>query len=916
MYSLRFFYFYGSMNDSFLYEVVRSLSNPNWEEMCFIVPNKRSALHLTQTIISQLEEPTIAPEILDIDSLICSLSNMEVPPKMELLFTLYHSYCQHVDPKDRDDFVRFLGWGETLLGDLDAIDRNLLDHQEVFALLIGMQEVKAWGLDDNELVQRYIVFWKKLPSIYDSFSSTLLQKGHGTSGMLCREAVRNLEVFLEAHPNKTFVICGFNALTDSESTLFQSILAQNRGKIYWDADDYFVSNAQELSGLYLNKYKQWPYYQNQPFLGLHNSFVNEKEVEIIETSGRIAQAKQVGSLLKDLSSSNPRWERVAVVLPDESLLYPILHALPSEVSKLNITMGTPLQHQSISVVIEALFDMHMTHTTKGFYYKTVEQIFSHKLIRTYCKKKGLNDPIDLVQVIIQNNQRFLKVKQLKEAKLANDFGFLFSSWDTPKQAVESICKLLQMLMTTVDTNDSQQLESIHLFQTLFYQLDHQLRTHSFITKMSELRAIYNAQIGTHKLSFSGEPLEGLQIMGMLETRLLDFDTVILTQANEGILPAKSIDDSWIPYDMKKQLGLPTRDEKNAIFSYHFFRLMYRAKKVFILYDGQGEGLGGGEMSRFVRQWTFHDPAKHDISFYTQKVALNTTPNTSMNIPKTESLRKRLAIMGEKGLSATTLSNYIADPIRFYNNSVLRISETEELEESMTYRSLGTAIHDALEELYEPYVGKQLTVDGLEKMQKDHKRVLMKHFEKKLGKGSHKTGKNLLIFTASAYSIKRVIEADTKDIVGGSTIELLGLEEYRKITRTYAGIEHPISFHGVIDRIDRKDGVLRILDYKTGKTEPKELRLKEIIDCLCDAGFSKAFQVMFYSMLWAEDNQSSPFKAGVISVKNMSRGVLYLTLGIDTKRTDLDTSDLDVFEKNLEQMVIEIYHPEIPFKEAD
>ena len=916
MYSLRFFYFYGSMNDSFLHEVVRSLSNPNWEEMCFIVPNKRSALHLTQTIISQLEEPTIAPEILDIDSFIRSLSNMEAPPKMELLFTLYHSYCQHVDLKDRDDFVRFLGWGETLLGDLGAIDSNLLDHQEVFALLMGMQEVKAWGLDDNELVQKYIGFWKKLPSIYDSFSSTLLQKGHGTSGMLCREAVRNLEVFLEAHPNKTFIICGFNALTNSESTLFQSILAQNRGKIYWDADEYFVSNTQELSGLYLNKYKQWPYYQNQPFLGLHNSFVNEKEVKIIETSGRIAQAKQVGSLLKDLSSSNFRWERVAVVLPDESLLYPILHALPSEVSKLNITMGTPLQQQSISIVIEALFDMHMTYTTKGFYYKTVEQIFSHKLIRTYCRKKGLNDPIDLVQVIIQKNQRFLKVKQLKEAKLANDFGFLFSSWDTPKQAVESICKLLQMLMTTVDTNDSQQIESIHLFQTLFYQLDHQLRTHSFITKMSELRAIYNAQIGTHKLSFSGEPLEGLQIMGMLETRLLDFDTVILTQANEGILPAKSIDDSWIPYDIKKQFGLPTRDEKNAIFSYHFFRLMYRAKKVYILYDGQGEGLGVGEMSRFVRQWTFHDPAKHDISFYTQKVALNTTSNTPMNIPKTESLRKRLAMMGEKGLSATTLSNYIAGPIRFYNNSVLRISETEELEESMTYQSLGTAIHDALEELYEPYVGKQLTVDGLEKMQKDQKRVLMKHFEKKLGKGSYKTGKNLLIFTASAYSIKRVIEADTKDIVGGSTIELLGLEEYRKITRTYAGIEHPISFHGVIDRIDRKDGVLRILDYKTGKTEPKELRPKEIIDCLSDAAFSKAFQLMFYSMLWAEDNQSSPFKAGVISVKNMSRGVLYLTLGTDTKRTDLDTSDLDVFEKNLEQMVIEIYHPEIPFKEAD
>ena len=164
-------------------------------------------------------------------------------------------------------------------------------------------------------------------------------------GMLCREAVRNLEVFLEAQPNTTYIICGFNALTGSESTLFQSILAQNRGKIYWDADEYFLQNPQEQSGQYLNSYKKWPYYENQPFLGSHNTFLNQKEIEVIETSGRIAQAKQVGSILKELSASNPKWERVAVVLPDETLLNPVLHALPPEVNKLNITMGQPLQQQ-------------------------------------------------------------------------------------------------------------------------------------------------------------------------------------------------------------------------------------------------------------------------------------------------------------------------------------------------------------------------------------------------------------------------------------------------------------------------------------------------------------------------------------------------------------------------------------------
>jgi hypothetical protein len=476
--------------------------------------------------------------------------------------------------------------------------------------------------------------------------------------------------------------------------------------------------------------------------------------------------------------------------------------------------------------------------------------------------------------------------------------------------------LLQLLLTTADPDDNQQLESIHLFLTLFHQLDLQLRTHPFIKKISELRAIYNLQIGTHKLSYSGEPLEGLQIMGMLETRLLDFDTVILTQANEGILPAKSIDDSWIPYEMKKQFGLPTRDEKNAIFSYHFYRLMYRVKKVYILYDGQGDGLGAGEKSRFVRQWATQLPENHSMRFFNQSVTLNTVTRQRLEVPKTPSLLKRLQEMAQKGLSATALSNYIADPIRFYNNYVLRISETEEFEESIAYKTLGTVIHNTLEELYSPYVLNQLTVQNIEKMQDTHKQILQKHFEEELGKSSHKTGKNLLLFTAAAHSIRRVLEADKIDILAGSTIELLGLEEYRKVTRTYAGLEHPITFHGVIDRIDRKDGILRILDYKTGQTNTKELRPNEVSDCLSDSIYGKSFQVLFYSMLWAEDDPNSPFYAGVISVKNMSSGTMFLGLGSSrTKRTELVTEDLEKFEKELEKLAIEIYTPDIAFTEA-
>lgn len=908
------------MNKTFLNEVAASVAKHNWGGLCFIVPNKRSTLYLSQAISSQLSQPTIAPEIFDIDSFVRDLSGLESPPKMELMFTLYDSYCQVVDEKQRDDFITFLGWGETLLSDLDSIDRNLLDKKEVFALLAGLQEVKAWGSDDNDLVKRYLHFWKELPKIHRLFSESLRAKGNGTAGMLYREAVRNLEVFLDTHPTKTFIICGFNALTESESSLFQSILAQNRGEIYWDVDKKFLGNPRELSTQYMLSYKnQWPYYTNKPFLGVHDSFSQHKQIEVIETSGRIAQAKQVGTILSDLAKEDPNWERVAVVLPDEKLLNPTLHALPPQIDKLNITMGQPLKSQPVSVLIEALFDMHINVTKKGFYYKHIEQVLGHQDVRHYCKQHQLSDPAHAIQSLIDGNYRFItgdKLCEMSEAIQA--FAFLFSHWTSPKQAAGNICKALKMLLSAASEKDYRQVESLHQFVVLFQQLELQLNTHAFIDQLPTLRAVYNAQIGSQKLSYIGEPLEGLQVMGMLETRLLDFDTVILTQANEGILPAKTVDDSWIPFDIKKHFGLPTRDEKDAIFSYHFFRLMYRAKRIFILYSAHGDSLGGGEVSRFVRQWSYARPASHQLRFYTQKLNVKIPIRVPLTLPKSTAAIARLHGIAEKGLSATSLTNYITDPIRFYNNNLLKISENEEIQESIAYHTLGTVIHDSLEELYKPFVGSFLSIENLEIMQKKLPETLRKHFVAQLGKESHTSGKNLLLFAAAEHNMKRVLQADINDISSGSIIELLGVEEYRKITRSYSGIEHPITFHGIIDRVDRKDGVLRILDYKTGKTERSEVTPNEIADCMADAKYSKAFQLLFYSMLWsAKDSIDKPFQAGIISIKNMGSGTLLLGLGPGrNKRTELLKSDLLAFEESLEKLIRELFDPKTPFTEAN
>lgn len=916
----RVFLFLVFMATSFLDYIVKDVSGHRLEKLCFVVPNRRATLYLNQAISRTLSQPCIGPQIFDIDAFVREVSGVEVPPKMELIFALYQSYCTAIDEQKRDDFSVFLGWGETLLNDLDAIDRNLIDRKGIFSYLSSLYRLKSWTKEESSLVKNYLAFWDVLPEIYENFITTLSAKGHGTSGMVYREAVASLEAYIEAQPDTHFVLCGFNALSHSESHLFQSLLAQERATVFWDIDRFFLEDKTQRSAHFIASYKQkWPFFEKNDFLGIHESFTQPKQIEVIETAGVLGQAKHVGSILQELSKNKPDWERVAVVLPDESLLEPVMHALPPEINRLNVTMGQPLKGHSLSAFFEAFFDLQLGRSSeKGFYHKQLEQLLAHPVTAHISKHYNLGDPTKIMTDLVKRNQSFISSDTLIDLHpLAFRLEYIFTPWNTPQQAVSSLVRLVEELRPIVEQFVPDQQEILYRFYTLFNQLDQQISNYPFVSDLRALRTLYTAQIATQKLSYEGTPLEGLQVMGMLETRLIDFDTVILTQASEGILPSMSIDDSWMPYDVKKKYGIPTRDEKETIYAYHFFRLMYRAKQVYILYTTNGDVLGGGEMSRFVRQWKHHLPAAHKMHFFTQQQNTQLPKPEPKTLPKTTGAINRLKELAQSGFSPTALGAYIRNPIEFYDQYLLQIQQALEVEESIAANTLGTVAHDCLEALYKPYEGKELSVSAIENMQSQLEPTLSQKFIFHFGPTGHNTGKNLLLFEAAKHNLNRVLDADKKLIQSGTTIQLIGVEFQKKITLNFEGLPFPVSFKGVVDRVDRVDGQLRVLDYKTGATEPRELLCDDIASLSDDPKYSKAFQVLFYSMLFADQLESNAsFTAGIFSIKKPSNG--FMPFGIKgsgrSKRTELTTADLQAFEETLARLVREVFHPEVAFVE--
>ncbi len=908
---------------SFLEDVVADIweTTERTDNLIIVVPSKRAGLFLLQIFARTTKKNIFAPSIVTIEEFVEQLSGLKSASRTQLLFELYTTYTATAGNK-AESFYSFSKWANTLLQDFNEVDRYLIETDKIFSYLTAIQETNHWYLQPEKtpLIEDYLRFWNTLEELYDNFKTHLLDLGYGYQGMIYRKACERLDSYIESTRDKKHLFIGFNALNASESFIIQELLLQKKADIYWDLDPYFLEDTVHDAGYFIRSYKRtWPYFSGHPLKGLKESYLSKKNIQIIGIPKNVSQAKYVGNLLKEIQRERATpLSQTAIVLGNESLLNPILNAIPPEISKINITMGFPLHKTPMAGMFNEFIELYLHWEPRGWFYKDVLSLLSHPYMQSLLNTEA--DQTTRISETIRAKNLVYLTPSLLRSMITSDLqiiDMLFSeTFVAPKTFVDTCLELIFSLKTVLETKeDTLAMEYLVRFNVLFHQLKEYLTKYDFIKDLKSLQSLYKELISNETLDFYGEPLEGVQIMGMLESRNLDFETVILTSVNEGILPSGKSNNSFIPFDLKNEFHMPTYKEKDAVYTYHFYRLLQRAKNVYILYNTQPDVLEGGEKSRFISQLLTDENKKQDI------LHLVASPDIKVQVAQLETIGKdpdvllKLKERAQKGFSPTLLSNYIRNPIDFYKRVVLGIEDPSDVEETIAANTFGTVIHNTLEELYQPFIGSLLSPDKLRSLNPLIPKLVKEHFTKSYPNVDVRSGKNLIAFKVIERYIGNYIKLEIND-AAKHEIRVLALEEKMKMEFTVPGIPFPIFLKGTLDRVDVVDGKVRILDYKTGNAKRSEVEIVEWESIINEPDKSKAFQLLCYALMYSEKHNLDQFEAAIVPFKNLQEGLLTFATKANTGRSKKDTEispqTLDFFKEQLYNLLETICSLDVPF----
>ena len=898
------------------------------QDLHFILPSKRAGVFLKHHLSTLIEQPIFTPEILSIEEFVEELSGLQTLPNTDLLFRLYETY-KHLTPEsEQETFESFSNWAQILLQDFNEIDRYLIPQEHIFDYLNAIKEINHWSLETNqtELITNHLKFWKQLKTYYSAFTENLLQTKQGYQGLIYREAADKLESYIKNTPNKTHIFLGFNALNTSESQIIQGLLKNELAHIYWDIDKAFIDDNIHDAGWFTRQHRsQWDYFKTNPFNWVTSHYTEEKNIQAIGIPKLVGQAKYIGQILEELTQTETNLSKIAVVLGEEELLLPVLNSIPKDITKLNVTMGLPLHFVPLASFFEQLFITHKLNP-KQFYFKDVISLLSHPSIYALFETENNNVSSEIVAYIQKNNLVYLTVSDLKQIATSHldILDLLFSSWNNePKMALKQCSDLIFKMKSNLD-NDKQkhslELEYLYRFNILFNQLTELNSNYNYLNSIIALQTIYKELLSSETLDFKGEPLEGLQIMGMLESRVLDFDTVIISSVNEGILPSGKTNNSFIPFDVKIERELPTFKDKDAVYTYHFYRLLQRAKNVYILYNTEVDALKGGEKSRFITQLDIE--GIHNIEHKIISPDVPTVDQHLQEIIKTPSVIEQLKVLSNKGYSPSSLTNYMRNPIDLYYDKILGVKEFDEVEENIAANTLGSVIHNSLEDFYKPLEGSVLTIEHLKAFKSQTKDMVTKHFEILYNKGGFSSGKNLIIFEIAQRYISNFLNQEIESVKNGNEIKILSIEADEAIEIKIEGLDFPIRLKGKVDRVDSFNGITRVIDYKSGKVEQNKVEVINWEDLTTDYDkYSKSFQVLCYAYMMKQQNRIElPIEAGIISFKNLNEGFLKFGKKASSHARSKDQlitqETLDDFEIELKKLITEICNPKINFTEKE
>ncbi|MEI6752405.1 MAG: PD-(D/E)XK nuclease family protein [Paludibacter sp.] len=968
--------------NSFLYRIAQTMYSHYQSDISslnFVFPNRRAGLFFQRYLSEIAGKPLFSPTILTINECFGMASLLQTIDNLSSIFKLYSIY-KELSGSD-ETFDSFVYWGEMLLSDFDDVDKYRVDAKQLFTNITELKQIdqlfnvftekqieairQFWSnfvpVTEGKSQEDFVATWKILLPVYEQFRAELLAENTATEGMICRDVADRLcaKEEIPEYAGKQFVFVGFNALNPSERTLMAELQKREQADFYWDYEAEELRDSDNpASCFYVENIHIFPSkYPIEPVVEL----LTDKEIELIAVPSAVGQAKQVYKILENLYPKQQHavsskqqttdykllttnyllpttnyklptnnWINTAVVLPDESLLTPLLHSLPEQIAKVNITMGFPLKSTPVSGLIEHIFELQRRMRVSGerisFYHQTVSNILNHQYISMLCNEESNR----LTHEISKNNWIYIDANELNANEL---LATIFIPQTDTQLFLPYLLKILRSMQNgwqhASDETHNYQLECDFLYQyyLTINRMDDIMKTKPVDVDMNmdTLVRLTRQLTAGITIPFIGEPLDGLQVMGVLETRGLDFENLIITSFNEGVYPQKNSSNSFIPYNLRRGFELPTTEHQDAITAYNFYRLIHRAKHIFFLYDSRTEGMQTGEVSRFLYQLEYHygvqtkkKSISFDISFgNAQPIQVEKTPAVMQKLLQFTSIEEK-----SPSLSASSINTYIDCPLQFYLTKVEIVEQVDEVLETVEASMFGSIFHKVMENIYLPYKGQLIQTDDFELLIKNTlnidneilKAFNSEYFKRKTGTLIPLEGNNLLIASVLRKYILQVLKVDKNH----APFRYITSEERCNIQYPIQGGKINVNLKGFIDRIDEKEGRLRILDYKTGSGKLDFNNLSEVFEHNKENRPKFVLQTFLYGIFYKEKSTGKPVTPGIYYIRDVFKDDFDTELTnkeLKEKVTDFSNYE-EEFRNHLTACLEDIYSPEIPFSQTE
>jgi len=913
------------------------------DHLTIILPSERAKKYISASLFRAFGKPVLAPEMITIDRWVKSLSDKTVIDRTRALIRLFN--IQLLDPpgdKDRS-FDEFMSWGNILLSDFDEIDRYMLSTKTVFTNLQAVRELENWEVDKwsfdgstlTEGQKRFLEFWEKLPNYYTGLNEQLNAEGVCYAGKAFRELAEQIDRVFKIDPKRQFIFAGFNALSAAEMAIMKQLHKLGRAHILIDADAYYLKNDSHEAGRFMRRLMHDLDVKELPFVADDMSTAPMK-IEIIECPQITGQVKAAATILNEIPTEE--MSETLVLLADESLIAPLVKNLPKHIGKANITLGLPLRNSALRTWVDLIFSIQenkVRFKTKSIYFQDLQRFWNHPFTVAILDQQEEQTIIGLEIQIIERNTIFLNPDKLITGATSSALlPLLTTNWEGDwLKGLKTIRHMNQFLFKNMGSEDAFEKAVVEAFDQALQELENILSEGIPDMSIKSFRHLFQQHWNTKSIAYHGNPLQGLQIMGLLETRLLDFKNIVVLGMNEGNMPPTNPIQTLIPMDLRKYFELPVPRDKQGLFAHHFYRLLHSAENLWVTYTSAQESVGSNEASRYLLQLELelsrlNPNCSLERKFY---AVPNTGSTTEVNsiIPKTPEILARLDELFERSISASALNKYLKCPLDYYYRYVMDFGEESVVEEEVELNTFGTFIHNALEELFTPFSRhdkegnkvtpqpSNLTVKDIDSMLQIYQGLIHKQFLKHFDQdtSAFSSGKNLLSYEMALELTKRILENE-KDFLRAHTepvfIEYLELELASTMDLEIQGKTMSIHMKGYVDRIDSVGGKMRIIDYKSGKSSKKDVTIKSpepdmsnLVAVMTSA--KHILQLVMYSYLYHDRFGKYPDEVSIYSLVNIHDGLFPLQGELTIEECAA------VFPEFVRQVVDELFDPEIPFE---